>query len=194
MLQGMADSIRTTDQKTWSVLTNPHSTNRQIDRAINNYRVSSAGPQVQGGALQGLTQKDYSDLAYALTSEAALETDDVYAVAASILNRVADPAWPNTVAEVIYQSGQYEGVYKGLSRQDPNLAQQLASPEGQSKIVQMLRQLEGRTDFKGQTQLHNRGSGDYMAHPRGNFFHYTGQRGYGAYTGAVPTHYQRFIR
>ena len=194
MLQGMADSMRTSDKKTWSVLTNPHSTNRQIDRAINNYRVSSAGPQVQGGALQGLTQKDYSDLAYALTSEAALETDDVYAVAASILNRVADPAWPNTVAEVIYQSGQYEGVYKGLSRQDPNLAQQLASPEGQSKIVQMLRQLEGRTDFKGQTQLHNRGSGDYMAHPRGNFFHYTGQRGYGAYTGAVPTHYQRFIR
>jgi hypothetical protein len=194
MLNTMAASIRQNDKRTWNVLTNPHSTNRQIDRAINNYRVSSTGGEVQGGALQGLSQKDYADLAYAITSEAALGTDDVYAVAASILNRVADPAWPNTVAEVIYQSGQYEGVYKGMSRQDPQLAAELASPEGQNKIVQMLRQLQGRTDFKGQTQMQNRGEGDYMAHPRGNFFHYAGQRGRGAYTGPIPTHYQRFIR
>ena len=56
------------------------------------------------------------------------------------------------------------------------LAEKLSSPEGQAKIASAMRLLNGRTDFKGQTMLSNKGSSDIMFHPRGNFFHYTSQR------------------
>ena len=39
-----------------------------------------------------------------------------------------------------------------------------------------MRLLNGRTDFKGQSMLGNKGESDIMFHPRGNFFHYTSQR------------------
>ena len=153
---------------------------------------------VQGRALKGLTEDDYKWLAYTLTSEAALGTDDEYMVAASIINRYADPTWnrgAKGIKDIIFAAGQYEGVYKGMSRHDPALTQRLMSPEGQSKIVQMLRILKGRQDFKGQTELGNRDTAnDPMAHHRGNFFHYTGQRAKGAWRGPVPTYYTRFIR
>ena len=153
---------------------------------------------VEGGALKGLTEDDYKWLAYTLTSEAALGTDDEYMVAASIINRYADPTWnrgAKGIKDIIMAPDQYEGVYKGLSRHDSSLTQRLMSPEGQNKIVQMLRVLKGRQDFKGQSQLGNRDTAnDPMAHARGNFFHYTGQRAKGAWRGAIPTHYTRFIR
>ena len=153
---------------------------------------------VQGGALKGLTEDDYKWLAYTLTSEAALGTDDEYMVAASIINRYADPTWnrgAKGIKDIIFAAGQYEGVYKGMSRHDPALAAKLMSPEGQSRIVQMLRILKGRQDFKGQSELRNRDTAnDPMAHHRGNFFHYTGQRAKGAWRGPVPTYYTRFIR
>ena len=148
---------------------------------------------IVGGSLRGLSKTDYSELAYAISGEAKLKTDDVYAVAASILNRVADPRYKNTVYEVIRQEGQYEAVYKNKSKYMPELAAHLSSAEGQAKIAEALRQLEGRTDFKGQSQLKNRGEGDLMFHPKGNFFHYAGQTGYGPYTGEIPTTYKKFL-
>ena len=39
-----------------------------------------------------------------------------------------------------------------------------------------MRLLNGRTDFKGQSMLSNKGSSDIMFHPR-ETFHYTSQRG-----------------
>ena len=114
-------------------------------------------------------------MSFALSGEAALGTDDVYAVAASILNRVADPRYPNTVAEVIRQDGQYEAVYDNNSRYMPELAKNLSSTEGQKKIADALKKLQGRTDYKGQSRLKNRGEGDLIYfHPQGNF-HYAGQ-------------------
>ena len=176
----------------------PNRTERAFTPNMNDPSVVTNYKMVEGGALKGLTQDDYKWLAYAITSEAALQTDDVYMVAASIINRYADPTWnrgAKGIKDIIMAAGQYEGVYKGMSYHDSALAARLMSPEGQSKIVQMLRILKGRQDFKGQSQLGNRdAANDPMAHSRGNFFHYTGQRSKGAWRGPVPTYYTRFIR
>jgi len=146
------------------------------------------------GGLTGLTEQDYRDLAYVVSAEAARGGDDEYAVAASVLNRVADPRYPNTVREVMMQDRQYEAVTKGIAYDDPNLVAKLSSPEGQRQIIGMLHRLQGRTDFKGQTMKHNMGPGDVMVENNGNFFHYAGQTtNSGPWTGEKPTHYMRFI-
>ena len=151
-----------------------------------------------GGSIKGLTGQDFRDLAYIVSSEAARDTDDEYGVAASILNRVADPAWPNTIKAVGSQGGQYEAVYKGLAHDDPALAKKLASAEGQAKIVEAMKILKGRTDFKGQSELANRGSTngvpDPMFHSRGNFFHYKEQVAKSdPAPSPLPTYYNKFI-
>ena len=56
-----------------------------------------------------LTPADYDHLARAVQVEAAPNTMDEYCVAVSILNRVNSPKYPNTVADVVYAPGQYEG-------------------------------------------------------------------------------------
>ena len=116
----------------------------------------------------------YTCLAEAVQTEALRNTDDEYGVVASILNRVASPDFPDTVCAVVYSKGQYEGVYKNPTlKADPDLVLKLQSPEGQLKIVEAMEVLDGRTDFKGQSQLHNRvASEDPMFHPLGNFYHY----------------------
>ena len=56
-----------------------------------------------------LTPLDYDHLARAVQVEAARGTMDEFCVAVSILNRVRSPKYPNTVANVVYSPGQYEG-------------------------------------------------------------------------------------
>jgi len=137
--------------------------------------------------LSSLSKSDYEHLAYAITSEAG-GGKDKYGVAASILNRVQSKNWPGTVKDVIFQDGQYEGVYKGLSTWSPEITADLMSPQGQKELQNALRVLDGRTDFKGQTMLQHRsskGNKDYdgdgkpdldpMFDPTGNFFHYSHQ-------------------
>ena len=116
----------------------------------------------------------YTCLAEVVQVEARRFTDDEYGVAASVLNRVASPDFPNTVCAVVYSKGQYEGVSQNYTlRADPDLLLKLQSPEGQLKIVEAMKVLDGRTDFKGPSQLHNRvASEDPMFHPKGNFYHY----------------------
>ena len=147
-----------------------------------------------GGSLKGLTGQDFRDLAYIVSGEAQRGTDDEYGVAAAVLNRVADPAWPNTIKEVGSQSGQFEAVYTGKAYDDPELAQKLASPEGQAKIVEALKMLKGRTDFKGTSQYGNMGQGDVKFSDRGNFYHYKEQVGKtDPPPSPIPTYYQKFI-
>ncbi len=129
---------------------------------------------IPAGGLKGLTDADWNELAYIVSGEAG-PGDDVYGVAANVLTRVASPAWPNTIREVGRQAGQYEAVYKGLARYDAKLAKQLKDNQG--KIASALKVLNGRTDFKGQSELGNRGAGDPMFDPKGNFYHYSSQRG-----------------
>ena len=116
----------------------------------------------------------YTCLAEAVQTEALRNTDDEYGVAASILNRVASPDFADTVCAVVYSKGQYEGVHNNPTlKADPDLVLKLQSPEGQLKIVEAMEVLDGRTDFKGPSQLHNRvASEDPMFAPFGNFYHY----------------------
>lgn len=144
----------------------------QIEGATPQGTVTSLGSG--GGSLKNMSEQDWSDLAYIVSGEAARGTDDEYGVAAAVLTRVADPKWPNTIMGVGTQAGQFEAVYKGLSRREPALAKKLKQNQG--KIIEALKVLNGRTDFKGQSQLSNKGAGDPMFHPRGNFYHYTSQR------------------
>jgi len=141
------------------------------DEQLQNYGV----PYNEGGVIK-IGAQDFRDLAYIVSGEAARGTNDEYGVAAAVLNRVASPIWPNTVRRVGFQAGQFEAVYTGKAKDEPKLAQKLASPKGQSSIASAMRSLNGRTDFKGQSMLRNKGASDIMFHPRGNFFHYTSQR------------------
>ena len=159
------------------------------DNAASGYLRSKEVPAAQGG-LTGLTNNDYSELAFVAGSEAG-PGDDVYAVVASILNRAAKTGRP--IAELIREPGQYQPVYEGTAKYDPVLAQKLSSPEGQRKIRSMLVDLEGRTDFKGTTQRQNMGQGDKLYNDMGNFYHYAGQRaGGGIYTGPIDRSYEKY--
>ena len=116
----------------------------------------------------------YTCLAEAVQTEALRNTDDEYGVVASILNRVASPDFPDTVCAVVYSKGQYEGVSHNYTlKADPELVVKLKSPEGKLKIIEAMKVLDGRTEFKGPSQLDNRvTSEDPMFHPQGNFYHY----------------------
>ena len=130
----------------------------------------------QSGALSSLTDKDFDDLAFAVSSEAALGTDDEYGVAANIVTRLRSGKYGSSISEIINAPGQYEGVYKGMSRPSPEIAARFKSPEGRQKIEQFIKVLDGRTEFKGQSMLKNRvPSEDPMFDPRGNFYHRAGQ-------------------
>ena len=71
------------------------------------------------------------------------------------------------------------------------------SPEGQARLVASLNRLQGRTDFKGQTQLHNRvASMDPMFDKKGNFAHYYYETGPNSVrpSNYVDPNYQQFIK
>ena len=134
---------------------------------------NNSGPSFD---MSKLTTKDFDDLAFAISSEAKLGTDDEYGVAANILTRLQSGKYGSTVSQIINAPGQYEGVYKGLSVASPDISARLQSPEGRAKIQEFIKRLNGRTEFKGQTMLRNRvESEDPMFHPEGNFYHYAGQ-------------------
>ena len=146
--------------------------------------------------LLNLTADDYKWLAYALSGEAERGTDDEFGVAASILNRVASPHFKGSVEEVVNNPGQYEAVTDGTAFHDKDLAAFLQSEEGQKGILAALKKLEGRTDFKGQSQIGNRvPEEDPMFSDKGNFFHYFWQTGDGRTKPEdwVMPNYQQFL-
>lgn len=148
----------------------------------------------EGNGLKGLTAQDYRDLAFIVSAEAQRGTDDEYGVAAAILNRVADPSWPNTIKAVGSQAGQFEAVFTGKAYDDPALAEKLASKEGQRKIAGALNKLQGRTDFKGTSQYANMGQGDIKFSSRGNFYHYKEQVGKNdPPPSPPPSYYKKFV-
>jgi hypothetical protein len=147
-----------------------------------------------GGSLKNLTEQDFRDLAYIVSAEAQRGTDDEYGVAAAVLNRVADPVWPNTVKAVGSQAGQFEAVYTGKAKDDPELAAKLASADGQARIVEAMKMLKGRTDFKGTSQYGNMGDGDVKFSNGGNFYHYKEQVGKNDPAPTpLPSYYKKFI-
>jgi len=123
--------------------------------------------------LLALTPIDYDHLARAVSVEAAPNTMDEHCVAISILNRVRSPHYPNTVADVVYAPGQYEGFTKLRPVAKLEVVERLKD----NKQMQLAYTIIGdRTDFKGQRMLPYRvPSEDPMCHPKGNFFHYRWQ-------------------
>ena len=121
----------------------------------------------------GLTPIDYDHLARAIQVEAAVNTFDEYCVAASVLNRVRSPLYPNTVADVVYAPGQYQGFDYKRPVADMNLVNELKSEKGKENLLKAFSIIGDRTDFKGQSMLKYRvASEDPMCHNRGNFYHY----------------------
>lgn len=148
---------------------------------------SNAGPSVpspgsdtlgnvKGGKIQGISDEDYKYLGMVAGGEAG-PGDDPYAVAASVLNRMASGKG-NSVKDVIMSPGQYAAVTGSGARPgfSPKLEAMFKSPEGQAKMVAALEKLQGRTDFKGQEILKNRvASQDPMVDTKGNYYHYSWQ-------------------
>tara|TARA_B100000902_G_scaffold375954_1_gene406469 strand:- start:135 stop:524 length:390 start_codon:yes stop_codon:yes gene_type:complete len=117
-----------------------------------------------------LTAIDYDHLARAVQVEAATNTQDEFCVAVSILNRVRSPLYPNTVADVVYAPGQYEGFRYWNPAAKNSVVQRLKNKDNLLKAYSII---GDRTDFKGQSQLRYRvTSEDPMCDPRGNFYHY----------------------
>ena len=123
-----------------------------------------------------LTDNDYKELGYVISSEAQIGTDDEFGVAANVLTRLQSGKYGKSIGEIIRAKGQYEGVYSGNSSYSPKIEARLKSPEGQKKIQEFFTRLDGRTEFKGQTMLSNRVKDeDPMFSSGGNFYHYAGQ-------------------
>lgn len=117
-----------------------------------------------------LTPADYDHLARTVQVEAAPNTLDEYCVAVSILNRVKSPLYPNTVADVVYAPGQYEGFRYWRPAAKPEVVARL---KDNNKMQIAYSIIKDRTDFKGQSQLPYRVvAEDPMCASNGNFFHY----------------------
>lgn len=121
----------------------------------------------------GLTALDYDHLARVIQVEAAVNTFDEYCVAASVLNRVRSPLYPNTVADVVYAPGQYQGFDYKRPVANMNLVNELKSEKGKENLLKAYSIIGDRSSFKGQSMLKYRvASEDPMCHNRGNFYHY----------------------
>ena len=120
-----------------------------------------------------LSAVDYDHLARAVSVEAAPNTMDEYCVAASILNRVRSPYFPNNVADVVYAPGQYQGFDFHRPVASADLVNRLRSEEGKQNLLKAYSIIGDRTDFKGQSMLGYRvASEDPMCDPKGNFYHF----------------------
>ena len=117
-----------------------------------------------------LSAVDYDHLARTVQVEAAKGTMDEFCVAVSVLNRVRSSRFPNTVADVVYAPGQYQGFDFHRPVADPRVVARLKNT---SKMLEAYSIIGDRTDFKGQSQLRYRvASEDPMCDNKGNFFHY----------------------
>lgn len=147
--------------------------------------------------LNSLTDQDYEDLAYAVSGEAERDTDDEFGVAANILTRVVDPNYPNTIMGVFTAGSaskpQYAAYWDGGAHRDPQLAKRLKA--NKNKIAEAIQILNGRTDFKGTSQYGNMGPGDIKFSSRGNFYHYSSQRGKNDPPPAnPPQHWKKLVK
>lgn len=120
--------------------------------------------------LLALTPADYDHLARTVQVEAAPNSMDEYCVAVSILNRVRSPKYPNSVADVVYSPGQYEGFTKWRPVAKQSVVDRLKDNNAMLRAYDII---GDRTDFKGQSMLQYRAaSEDPMCDTKGNFFHY----------------------
>ncbi|AGH26390.1 hypothetical protein CPPG_00073 [Cyanophage P-RSM1] len=152
----------------------------------------------EGGEVKeslNLTEDQFRNLAFGVSGEAQRGTDDEFGVAAAILNRVADPRYPNSIMQVLSAPDQYEAYHKGKMKFDDQLQDRLSSQKGQEGIIAALRELKGRTDFKGTAMYKYMGADDIKFSRKGNFYHYPEQKAKSdPPPDTIPTHYLRFIQ
>ena len=167
-----------------------------VDKLVGGLKKMFSGGKETTRSLQNLSDEDYYYLGLAVSGEATLNSDDVYGVAASILNRVASKQYKNTVKDVVLSSDTADGQmeYQALNIMDvnnPNISKEvknflqgdkeniikdLKSEKGQKGIIEAIQILDGRTNYKGQSEISNRiEKEDPMFDPKGNFFHYNFQ-------------------
>ena len=166
-----------------------------VDKLIGGLKKMFSGGKKTTRSLQNLSDVDYYYLGLAISGEAKLGSDDEFAVAASILNRVSSKDYKNNVKDVVLSSDTADGTreYEALNILDVNnpkiqpevkkylenpniILSRLKSESGEQKIIEMIEKLDGRTNYKGQDQISNRvEKEDPMFDPKGNFFHYNFQ-------------------
>ncbi len=102
----------------------------QIQNTSSNVVMSTDGRIVRGTAMK-VSVEEEKLLAAIIECEAYQDYNSLLAVATVIMNRVNDSRFPNTIAEVVYASNQFEPVTLGsldavLSRGPSNLSCQVA--------------------------------------------------------------------
>lgn len=102
----------------------------QIQNTSSNVVMSTDGRIVRGTAMKASAEEEKL-LAAIIECEAYQDYNSLLAVATVIMNRVNDSRFPNTIAEVVYASNQFEPVTLGsldavLSRGPSNLSCQVA--------------------------------------------------------------------
>ena len=152
------------------------------DSTSSSSNISSIPNGSYSGSLDDLSPEDKKWISYAVSSEAAMNTDDEFGVAGVLINRMKSGNYPTSAYDVAHQKGQFEGVEIGNSVHDQKLYDRLFSPQGLQKLEGALTTLDGRDSFKGQALLGNRSSKgnkdgklDPMFHSSGNYFHHSWQ-------------------
>ena len=182
-LRGEADAINTEFKPASTTPANTGgSETSSTSSSKGDSNISSIANGSYTGSLDNLSADDKKWIAYTVSSEAAMNTDDEFGVAGVILNRMKSGNYPTSAYDVGHQKGQFEGVEIGNSVHDQALHDRLFSPQGLQKLEGALQTLDGRDSFKGQALLHNRSSKgnkdgklDPMFHSSGNYFHHSYQ-------------------
>lgn len=166
----------------------PHPLNRQPGYTLPNITPLAGQSKAK---LTGLPADAYKWLAYGASGEAG-PGDDIYGVAASILNRFAEGR--GSIQAIVTNPSQYEAVKKGTARFRPDIEAKFNSPEGQAKLVEALMRLQGRTDFKGRSMYKNAGRSDVLFDERGNFYHHPEEKAKGdVYSGPPKNAWRKFV-
>ena len=176
-MNGDVSSIDTTQQSTDSSVDNSQPT------VVSPQSISTIQPTSYTGSLDTLSPEDKKYISFGVSAEAARGTADELAVAGVILNRMKNSG--KSAKEIIYAPNQFEAVtgHNPQAHHDPILQNRLFGKKGLPELEDTMNLLDGRTQFRGQTLLHNRGrSGnpdlnndglpdlDLMVHPKGNFY------------------------
>ena len=172
----------------------PHPLNNQPGYTLPNITPLAGTTKAQ---LVNIPDDAFRRLAYGASGEAG-PGDDIYGVAASIINRYAEGrgSFEGIVKAYNPRTGlyQYEAVGKGLAKFRPDLEAEFRSPAGRAKLVEALIKLQGRTDFKGRSQYQYAGRTDVMFNVRGNTFHYPEERSKNdVYSGPPKNAWRKFV-
>ena len=176
-INGDVPSIDTPQSSTDSPVDKPQPT------AVSPQSISTIQPTSYTGSLDTLSPVDKKYIAFGVSAEAARGTADELAVAGVILNRMKNSG--KSAKQIIYAPNQFDAVtgHNPQAHHDPVLQERLFGKKGLPELEDTMNLLDGRTQFRGQRLLHNRGrSGnpdlnndgiadlDLMVHPKGNYY------------------------